>query len=75
MDVRYTGEGVGSPIGLDWGEFGNYGTDSEAGRYLGNHDGTCDYEGKNNKTDTDAFKVFADDNITRKRQGRELRPI
>ena len=28
---------------LEWGEIENYGTGSEVGDYLLNHDGTCDY--------------------------------
>ena len=42
-DVRCTGGAIYSPIDLDWGEIENYGTDSEEGNYLLNHDGTCDY--------------------------------
>ena len=33
-DVRYAGKDSASPSGLDWGEFGNYGADSEVGQYL-----------------------------------------
>ena len=35
------------------------------GRYLANHDGTCDYEDMNNQADIAAYKVFAKDNIAR----------
>ena len=41
------------------------------GGYLGNHDGTCDYDDTNNQTDIDAFKVFDKDNIIRRKQGGE----
>ena len=30
-DVLYTGEDVEAPSDLDWGELGNYGTDSDVG--------------------------------------------
>ena len=42
-DVRYTGEAIDSPIYLEWGGIGKYGTDSEVGNYLLNHDEACDY--------------------------------
>ena len=41
-DVRYTGEAIDFPIDLDWGEIENYGTDSGAGDYLLNRDGSRD---------------------------------
>ena len=65
MDVRYTGESVGSASDLDWWELGNYGTDSEVGRYLANDDGTCDYGDTNKQADIGAFKVPPNDNIGR----------
>ena len=72
MGVHYTGGSVVSPIDLDWGELGNRGTASEVGRYLENHDGTCDYENMNNATDIDAYNVFAMTTLFGK-QGREQR--
>ena len=74
MDVRYTAEGAESLIDLDWGELGHYGTDIGVG-YLENRDGACDYEDTNNKTDIEAVKVFANDNITRERQGGNNDPL
>ena len=44
-DVRYAGKESESSIYLDWGELGNYGTDSEIEQYLGNREGTCDLDG------------------------------
>ena len=73
--VLYTVGNVGSPSDLDWGELGNYGTDSEVGRYLENHDGTCDYEDMNNQTDIAAYKVFAEDNIVRKSKEAIFEPL
>ena len=68
--VLYTVGNVGSPSDLDWGELGNYGTDSLLVRYLENHDGTCDYEDMNSQSDIDAYKVSVNDNIVRKTRKR-----
>ena len=57
-----------SPSDLDWGRLGNYGTDREVAKYLGNHEGTCDCEGMQSHADVDAFKVFAKDNFLRERE-------
>ena len=54
---------------------GRYGADSEMGRYLENHDGSCDYEDTNNQTDIAAYKVFAKDNIVREKQGGISEPL
>ena len=58
-----------------WIGGGDYGTDSELGRYLGNHDGSCEYEDMNNQADIEVLKVFANDIIIRRKQGEEQRPF
>ena len=70
MDVHYTGESVESPIGLGCEELGNYSTDIEVAIYLGNRDGTCDYDDMNNQTDIEAYKVSPKTTLLgRKRKG------
>ena len=51
------------------GELGNYGADSEVEQYLGNREGTGDYEGMQGHADVEAFKVFAKDNFSRDKKG------
>ena len=51
----------------------NYGADSEAGRYLVNHDGACDYGDIGDPSEIESYKVPAEDNIKRQYQGREPR--
>ena len=72
-EVRYTGGTIDSPIDPDWGELGNYGADSGVGRYLVNHDGTCDYGGISDPAGSDAYKVFGKENIKRQYRGKAIR--
>ena len=68
MDVRYAGNEGGPPSDLDWGELGNYGTDSEVDRYHGNREGAGDYEGLQSHADVEAFKVLAEEIFSREKQ-------
>ena len=61
-------------ICIGW-ELGTYGADSEVGRYLGNHEGACDYEGMQSHADVEAFEVFAKDNILRGEKGKSREPL
>ena len=52
------------------GGFGNYGADSEAGKYLQNNEETQGYEELQNQTDVAVFKVFAKDRLLRDKQSK-----
>ena len=64
-EVRYTVGAIDSPSDLDWGELENYGADSAAGRYLVNHDGTCDYGDISDPTEIEAYQVCGRESIAR----------
>ena len=72
--VRYAGAAIDCPSDPEWKEIKNYGTDSEVGDYLLNHDGNCDYEEIRAPTETEAYQVSEKGDLFRNRQGREERP-
>ena len=57
-DVLFAWGGNGHPIDLDWGDFGNYGTDSEVGQYLQNNEETQGCEDLRNQSDVGSLEFL-----------------
>ena len=56
-DVYFSGNGNGPPGDLDWEDVGNYGTDSEVGKFLRNNAETQGYEGMQHQTDRTSIEL------------------
>ena len=69
-DVLFSRNENEPPSDLDWVELGTYGADSKAVQYLENNEGARNYEELKNKTDVEAYKVFAKDDNLRENKGK-----
>ena len=63
--VNFAGNGGESLSDLDWGDVGNYGTDSEAEQILHNNEENQGYEELQSPTDVEVYKNFAKEQIVR----------
>ena len=66
----FAGNGNGPPSDLEWGEMGNYGPHSELGPYIGNNEGSRNYDELKSHTDVEPYKVPAEDNNSREKKGK-----
>ena len=69
-DFNFTANGDEPPSDLDWGEIENFGTGSEIEQFLQNNEETQGYEDLQTPTDVEVFKIFANGQIVRGRNGK-----
>ena len=69
-DVNFTANGGERPSDLDWGEIGNFGTDSEVEHFLQINEATQGWEDLQSPADVEVFKLSAKEQIVRGRNGK-----
>ena len=73
LEVRQARGDSESESDLDWGEIDKYGTESEVGNFVLNHEQTGDYGELENAIGVEAFKAFGKEQMSRKFQGKSER--
>ena len=74
LRVVYFAGGENEPQSdLDWEDVGNYGEDSEVGKFLQNNEETQGYGGLQYRADMGVYEVFAEEQIIRDRKGKSPR--